>query len=159
MSNTLIDLTGQTFGRLTVTGRAGSQGGKTTWECRCECGSTKTVRGTHLRAGAVLSCGCLNRGLSSERAKRGIRRGVLMEHVTYGGAHLRVRTVRGPASEYDCECGQAAEHWAYDHQDEGALIESRPFPRGRVRQVPYSLDPSHYQPMCRPCHREFDNNQ
>lgn len=55
------DMTGLKFGRLTVIKR--SERRDTTravyWDCQCECGGTKSVRGTTLRAGRAQSCGCL----------------------------------------------------------------------------------------------------
>lgn len=55
----LLDLTGQTFGRLFVVERAdNSRRGAAMWLCRCECGEVKTNRGLDLRNGATRSCGC-----------------------------------------------------------------------------------------------------
>ena len=48
-----------------------------------------------------------------------------------------------------------AEDWAYDHEDpdeKSDVIQSH----GTWRRVPFSLDPTHYLPMCRSCHRSFD---
>jgi len=65
----MIDLTGQRFGRLAVTGRAPSRGGDTYWYCACDCGTTmKVVRGKDLRKGAVQSCRCLFKELLSARS-------------------------------------------------------------------------------------------
>jgi hypothetical protein len=58
----LIDLTGQTFNRLTVICRATNVNKKSTnahWECKCMCGKTTIVRGADLRSGGSKSCGCL----------------------------------------------------------------------------------------------------
>lgn len=57
------DLTGQRFGRLTVISRAEdyvrpSSHRSVRWLCRCDCGTEKVVRGTHLKSGAIVSCGC-----------------------------------------------------------------------------------------------------
>ena len=62
--NTLIDLIGKQYGRLTVIGRATntvSQAGnkKIKWHCKCECGKEIDVSATHLRSGHTQSCGCL----------------------------------------------------------------------------------------------------
>ncbi len=66
-----IDLTGQTFGRLFVLARRGSQvtkhGTFALWRCRCICGKKITTRGTSLRFGSTKSCGCLNREISAAR--------------------------------------------------------------------------------------------
>lgn len=68
-----IDLTGQRFGRLTVTSRAPSRlrnNGKfrTMWHCLCECGGTALTPSDMLRSGRTQSCGCLRREMSSERS-------------------------------------------------------------------------------------------
>jgi hypothetical protein len=55
----LIDLAGQSFGRLTVIRRAKTTHKRTSWLCRCECGSKTTVPGGHLKNGHTRSCGCL----------------------------------------------------------------------------------------------------
>lgn len=58
----LIDLTDQTFGRLTaleIKGRDCS--GAAMWKCQCTCGNTKTISGSNLRAGRTKSCGCLQK--------------------------------------------------------------------------------------------------
>lgn len=55
----LKDLTGQTFGALTVVGRGpNTPRGQATWNCRCACGKVKTINGEHLRNGVIKSCGC-----------------------------------------------------------------------------------------------------
>lgn len=58
----LIDITGQTFGDLTVLERAGStKDKKALWLCKCSCGNTRTVMGKLLRNGSVTHCGCKNK--------------------------------------------------------------------------------------------------
>lgn len=61
----IIDLAGQTFGKLKairiVETPPGKNPGEAYWLCECSCkeGRTKVVRGAELRAGRVKSCGCL----------------------------------------------------------------------------------------------------
>ena len=55
----VIDLTGQTFGRLTVIERAGSRNQSALWRCRCECGGEKLTITHSLRSGITKSCGCI----------------------------------------------------------------------------------------------------
>lgn len=58
----IIDLTGQTFNKLTVIERDGSDGrGEAKWICQCECGNTISVLGSNLRTGHTVSCGCERR--------------------------------------------------------------------------------------------------
>lgn len=56
---TAMDLTGQRFGRITVTGKAETKNGFAYWHCECECGTSKTIRGGSLKNGSTRSCGCL----------------------------------------------------------------------------------------------------
>lgn len=57
----LDDLTGRTFGRLTVIERACHEKGKKPhWICKCECGNYSVVASGNLRTGSTKSCGCLN---------------------------------------------------------------------------------------------------
>lgn len=55
----LRDLSGECFGRLTVLARAENHKSHRMWKCHCQCGTLSVVRGSHLRRGTVLSCGCL----------------------------------------------------------------------------------------------------
>lgn len=64
---------GQRFGRLVVLSVA--RGRQATAECACDCGATKTVRVSSLRAGYTRSCGCL----ASERIARA--------NLTHGRSH------------------------------------------------------------------------
>lgn len=54
-----IDLSGFTFGRLTVVSRAPNNGTDVTWNCLCACGRVSVVRTADLRRGDTKSCGCL----------------------------------------------------------------------------------------------------
>jgi hypothetical protein len=137
----LIDLTGHTFGRLTVTGRADQRmyGKHVAWNCQCDCGGTVITIGGSLRRGAVNSCGCIRRNNHS--------------HITYEAAHIRVKQAKGPAAEWPCiDCGEPAAEWSYDHADNVEYVCSK-------RYVLYSIDPQRYQPRCRTCHKRHDMNR
>ena len=58
----VIDLTGAVFGRLTVTGRAGSY----VYD-RCSCGREIVTNGLSLRQGRTKSCGCLRSEMTRAR--------------------------------------------------------------------------------------------
>lgn len=61
MAKRLIDLTGKRFGRLIVLKRvANDNHGNLRWECICDCGNKKIIRGANLRGGLTSSCGCYN---------------------------------------------------------------------------------------------------
>lgn len=71
------------------------------------------------------------------------------EVVSYSQAHLRLKTDRGRADQYECvTCGGNAREWAYMGGCPNEL-------RDRVGK-PYSLDQSKYEPMCVSCHRRHD---
>lgn len=59
---TLIDLTGQQFGSLTVISRARNTFDacgtlRTQWKCKCKCGKTTIVKSRYLRRGSTKNCG------------------------------------------------------------------------------------------------------
>ena len=65
-----IDLTGQRFERLVVTGRAPNIGDRTAWHVRCDCGVETIKLSLNLRSGVTRSCGCLMRDAERERGRR-----------------------------------------------------------------------------------------
>lgn len=70
---TLIDLTGQKFGLLTVLERDETiEDGKrdARWKCKCECGNIKTIRSSTLRNGTTTSCGCLKESYGEYKIKK-----------------------------------------------------------------------------------------
>ncbi|MBQ3023020.1 MAG: hypothetical protein IJD91_06880 [Clostridia bacterium] len=75
MVKTKEDLTGKTFGRLTVIRQAedyiNPQGVHVAqWLCQCSCGSNPVVKlGVALKSGKTKSCGCLQKEMTS-KAKR-----------------------------------------------------------------------------------------
>lgn len=74
-------------------------------------------------------------------------------NITYGGAHLRVRRVRGRARDQVCiDCGRSAHHWSYNHTDPDERADPK-------TGLAYSADPTHYSPRCTPCHSAFDHEQ
>ena len=57
-----LDLTGQTFGRLTVLEKTEKRQNKSiVWKCRCECGNICETNASNLRSNKVKSCGCLKK--------------------------------------------------------------------------------------------------
>lgn len=63
------DLSGERFGRLTVSAMAAERVGKERrvgWVCECECGKTIIAIGKNLKNGKTQSCGCLRADLMRE---------------------------------------------------------------------------------------------
>ena len=72
----VIDITGQKFGRLTVTKRVfpNDKYRHSMWLCKCECGNEKIVNERSLKGGLTKSCGCLQKEITGNlhRLKSGI---------------------------------------------------------------------------------------
>lgn len=64
VENRYKDLTGQTFGKLTVLSfhhrKIKTHGTSIYWLCRCECGKETIVDSSHLKSGHTKTCGCGN---------------------------------------------------------------------------------------------------
>lgn len=68
MASTLIDRTGQAYGRLMVIERDPDAPGRhARWICTCLCGRSVSVRGTLLASGETRSCGCLHADVTRDR--------------------------------------------------------------------------------------------
>lgn len=62
--SSIVDITGQKFGKLTVIKQDDSDYDRTDgikWICKCECGNTVSILGSRLRSGVTRSCGCIRR--------------------------------------------------------------------------------------------------
>lgn len=91
---------GLTFGRLTVLDQADNETQKrytvAKWKCVCECGSEVVVRGTSLRNGHTMSCGCLARERGAENGHNNKTHGLshTPEYHSYR-ASQRKKKIRG----------------------------------------------------------------
>lgn len=63
----LDDLTGRTFGRLTVSSEHRSVKRRTFWTCQCDCGNLTEVTATNLKVGNTKSCGCFRRDFTTAK--------------------------------------------------------------------------------------------
>lgn len=64
------DLTGYSFGRLTVISEAGSTRQGLRWLCQCTCGKSTTVAAEAIVSSRTKSCGCLRNEKSSARQRK-----------------------------------------------------------------------------------------
>lgn len=98
--NTII---GQTFGRWHVLSQDSSRPGY--FNCKCDCGTIKSVFGSSLRKGVSLSCGCLIKSRNSERFEQNAQ-----GHVgeKYGKLLIKDYFVKDKQHYYNCvcECGK-----------------------------------------------------
>lgn len=65
-----IDMTGRQCGYWQVLYFAGFAKRYAVWKCKCTCGTKGLVRGSHLRSGKSLSCGCVNRAAMGRSTSR-----------------------------------------------------------------------------------------
>lgn len=79
----LIEMTGETFGRLTVIGRVPSKNTNARWLCQCSCGNQSTVLGTTLRRGETISCGCYRADYWRENMKTHGKSTSRIAHIWY----------------------------------------------------------------------------
>jgi hypothetical protein len=113
--------------------------------CRCDCGNVRELSLTNLSRG--ITTNCADRAHHIDPRHRG-------EEVTYGTAHHRVAKRRGSASQHSCaRCGGQAGDWAYSHADPDERADSAGKDAGKA----YSVELTHYEPLCRSCHRRTDN--
>lgn len=85
------ELTGQTFGMLTVIRFVEVGPDYTTrWLCRCECGTEKVAIGKNLMGGRTQSCGCKQGGRSGLHGSV-IRTHGMSKHPLYTGPWLGMR--------------------------------------------------------------------
>lgn len=101
-----IDLTGQTFGRLTVLYELPERkNGKVQWHCKCQCGNEKDVISTQLTSGRTQSCGCLQKERTSEANSKGID----LTGQTFGRLTVLYRSPNSAKWVCQCECGNKTE--------------------------------------------------
>ena len=68
--NKVLDITGQTFHRLTALKYVGNDKQRRAhWKCQCSCGNISIVGGFALRNGSIKSCGCLSKEISRKLGK------------------------------------------------------------------------------------------
>ena len=89
------DITGQRFGRYVVISRVEKGDGQSWWDCLCDCGKQKEVRGRRLRSGVTLSCGCYAADRTSRRSRiHGAT--TTAEHKVWSGMIERCANVNDP---------------------------------------------------------------
>jgi hypothetical protein len=90
-----IDLTGKTFGRLTVIRKGLNRTTRTTWDCQCSCGKTVNIYSNSLITGKSKSCGCLRSELTSADTERSHKAGNERAKTltTHGGSYDRLYKV------------------------------------------------------------------
>ena len=113
--NTLIDLTGKSFGRLTVLGRANdiiesSGRHRVRWKCQCECGNICYITGNNLGK-STISCGCHKNKNASERFSAKLEGKVFGKLKVLKRVGTRIQNNGDQKSLWlcECECGTLVE--------------------------------------------------
>jgi hypothetical protein len=142
MARPFEDITGQTFGRLTVIERQPSPGRRTMWLCRCSCGGEHRTTAGNLRWGKTKSCGCLHSECGRERIElvRNLRhghgsnmRGRSPEYQTYRGMRDRCTQPGHPSWKYYGGRGvQVCSRWLGPHGFHNFLFDVGRRPPGRM---------------------------
>lgn len=93
------DETGNKYGRLTVLYRAeNSKDGKIKWHCKCDCGNEVDIRGTDLRNGKTISCGCFKNEQASDSHFKDETGN------TYGYLTVLSLVTKHPKAIWRCQC-------------------------------------------------------
>ncbi|MGW8796650.1 hypothetical protein ACWGN9_05970 [Streptomyces sp. NPDC055775] len=142
---------GDTFGSLTLVERLGKRNGSqwVTAECACPGRTVKEYNLSNLINGVTVNC-------ADREHHADPRAGRFQGDVpAYGTVHNWVAAKRGRAKDHPCLlCGATAAHWAYLHGAPDQLLG----PAGTHEDgMPYAVDVEQYEPMCRSCHRRWDN--
>lgn len=79
MDYRIKNMTNKTFGRLTALEYSHTENDGAYWVFKCECGNTKTINGSVVRQGKVVSCGCYH----NEQWKKSITKHGMTNTRTY----------------------------------------------------------------------------
>lgn len=128
----MIDLTGQTFGRLTAQWPVGRRrNNDVQWLCPCSCGKFRVNSGSDLRSGNSKSCGCLRKELLGIRKyKHGctVARMRTREYNSWVAMKSRCSNPNRPCYEdYGGRGIKICERW---HSFENFLADMGPRPKG-----------------------------
>lgn len=131
MPKAVTDLTGRTYGRLTVRKLSPRKtaSGKYQWLCICTCGSTSTVRGGDLTSGHTKSCGCLSdetRPLGPVTHGHSANGRRTSEYVAWQAMHQRCSDVKNP--NYGGRGIQVCKRWSGERGFERFLSDMGPKP-------------------------------
>ena len=107
-----INIEGHRFGRLIALALSHSINRKEMWECRCDCGIFKIIAKHHLRSGAVISCGCVEK----ERIgalRKGTTSGSYLRHGHYRNGRKTRELEAYDHAKRRCQCVSSDDYQNY----------------------------------------------
>jgi len=108
------DLTGQTFGRVTVLGFSHKKGKMRYWLCRCECGTERPFPERGLVEGKTKSCGCIRKELPLMKASKHGGTGSLLYNVWHALKDVCLNENSGAYHRYGARGITICDEWRYD---------------------------------------------
>ena len=114
------DLIGQKFGRLTVISfneEVSKQKGYSCWNCKCDCGNEKVIRGNSLKNGHTTSCGCYQKEKVGEATRKGetTRKGIT--GMKFGRLTV-IKRHGGKGRRWLWSCVSVGRRGSYDNRNE-----------------------------------------
>lgn len=130
-----IDLSGKTFGKLTVTGESQNRSGKTYWLCKCECGREKWIYLVSLTGGVSGSCGCqVTKRINDFNRTHGMAR--TPEHIIWTGIKARCLNRRNSAYyRYGGRGIKVCERWMHSFQNFLSDMGKKPSPDYSIDRI------------------------
>lgn len=129
------DLTGQNFSYWLVIERAEDQTNKTSWLCRCKCGTERVVRGQQLTSGKSTSCGCAH-GASYSLAGHTSAGAMPQEYRTW--ISMKQRCLNPKQTHYARYGGRGitvCERWARSFMDFVEDMGTKPTPQHTLERI------------------------
>ena len=141
------NLIGKKFGRLTVIKFVETRGKSchSYWGCKCKCGNTKVIRGSHL--GSSSSCGCYAKEKSAKQ---------LREYAT----SERHRGEGNPSWKGKNAGYQAVHQWLNRHYKKESCthcgVKDKRLEWALIKGKEYAHDITNFMPLCSSCHKFYD---
>lgn len=153
-----IDLNGQILGRLTVLHEgARDKHGRSTWHCRCTCGTERRISIASLMRGTK-SCGCLQKEATSRMSKK---HGLTSTPEYRTWDHIKTRCLNPNFNDYHNYGGRGitiCDRWLNSFENFLADMGERPTPKHSIERNDTN---GNYEPSnCSwATHKEQCNNQ
>lgn len=110
-----VDITGNTYNRLTVIEYTHKRNGKNYWLCRCICGNSVIVESSAIKGGQTKSCGCLrNETVAEHVQERAIKAKLGKRYGKAVIARYAHSTDKYTYWEMLCDCGNSEVVSNYD---------------------------------------------